>query len=268
MSPARGFVAFLSLAALTASGAADTPLATAGKPLYEATGLVIQRPGGPPELCVGGIALPRVPICGGPRLDGWSWGAIETEESDEGTTWGDARIVGSYDGDSITVVAAGPPLPAQPLPNEEITAGCGEPPGGWSPVDPAKSWERHLDRAANAAEEEPDFAAVWVDYYDRRRLILNLAFTGSLARHEREARELWGGPLCVVQREHTHDQLDAIREEVVALVGEAALGSYVDGSEGVVGIRAIVVDDETKRAIAARYGEGVVVIEEALERLE
>lgn len=267
MSPAKGFVAVLSLAALAALGGADTPLAAAGKPLYEATGMVIQRPGEPPELCLGMIALPRVPICGGPRLDGWSWGTIGDEESAEGTTWGDARIVGSYDGEAIAVVAAGPPAPSEAS-DEDITAGCPEPPGGWSPVDSEKARERHLDRAADAAEEEPDFAGVWVDYYDGNRLILTLAFTGSLTRHERELREHWGGPLCLVRHEHSYAELDAIREEVRALVGKDVLWTSVDVTEGVVEIGAVVVDDATKTAVAARHGEGVVDFEEALERLE
>ncbi len=164
MSSARGFVAFLLLAAVAAFGGADTRWAAAvGKPLYEGTGLVIEYPGEPPELCLGAIALPAVPICGGPRLEGWSWDAIENEESADDTTWGNARVVGSYDGDSITVVAAGPPGPSEGG-DVDISAGCPEPPGGWSPVDPAKAWNRHLDRAANLAEEEPDFAGVWVDY--------------------------------------------------------------------------------------------------------
>ncbi len=99
-------------------------------------------------------------------------------------------------------------------------------------------------------------------------MILNLAFTGSLARHRREVREHWGGPLCLVRREHSRAELDAIRDDVVTQVGEGVLSSYLDESEGIVGVEAIVVDDETKAWVDERYGSGLVRFEEGLDLVE
>jgi hypothetical protein len=60
-----------------------------------------------------------------------------------------------------------------------------------------------------AARAEPDFAGLWVSYLepmgnnvaeDPGEFVLNVAFTGDLARHEAELRPRWGGRLCARRR--------------------------------------------------------------------
>lgn len=48
-------------------------------------------------------------------------------------------------------------------------------------------------------------------------VIVNAVFTGDRERHEAEIRSVWGGPLCVVEREvPTADELARIRKEAEA----------------------------------------------------
>ena len=44
-----------------------------------------------------GCADSLPPQCGGPDIDGWSWDAIDAEQSASGTTWVDAYVTGTYD---------------------------------------------------------------------------------------------------------------------------------------------------------------------------
>ena len=258
-------------------------------PLYEVTATVIEEEGEGPQICLGLVALSDPPQCGGPSLEGWDWGDVEGEERGEhvqerGTdvTFGHFHVVGSYDGEAFTVVHAGPPKSSK-SPPDDIGTPCAEPPGGWKPVDPKKDSEWASDRAGNIAEEEPDFAGVWVDYYDSNpedeagkgiwgdswaddRVILNIAFTGSLKRHERELRKVWGGPLCLVKQEHTEAELRAIQDELTKRLEGNVLSSWI-GVDGTIVLEVIVADAATDAAVEG-YEPGLVEIEERLRPVE
>lgn len=246
---------------------------TAG--LYEVTATVLESEKHGPKLCLGFIALSNPPQCGDVALENWDWDRVEGEKHGDGsawgagmTTWGQYRLTGTYDGDVFTVVTSAPPGPPEREPDEPIDTPCPEPAGGWAPVDPTRSSEKHLDRAARVAKKEPDYGDVWVDYYDGRRLILNLVFTGSLERHERELRELWGGPLCLTKGDRTHAELQEIRQEVSAHPDLDVLWSSTDGSSGTVEIGVAAIDAATLTELDERYGEGVVRVEARLRPVE
>jgi hypothetical protein len=70
---------------------------------YEATATVLERPGDLPELCEGPIAESYPPQCSGKPIVGWDWEDVEGEESASGTTWGVYHVVGTWDGEQLTL---------------------------------------------------------------------------------------------------------------------------------------------------------------------
>ena len=88
--------------------------------LYEGSGMVLESPDHGPELCLGGAEDSLPPQCEGTELVGWDWGTVDDEESTRGTTWGQYRVVGTWDGSRLTV--AEPPGPPQfaELPDLEV----------------------------------------------------------------------------------------------------------------------------------------------------
>jgi hypothetical protein len=70
---------------------------------YKATATVLERPGDLPELCEGAIAESYPPQCSGKPIVGWDWDDVENEESASGTTWGEYHVVGTWDGEQLTL---------------------------------------------------------------------------------------------------------------------------------------------------------------------
>jgi hypothetical protein len=161
-----------------------------------------------PEACFYGVQQSLPPQCSGLPLVGWDWAAVEGEEAAGGTTWGNYHVVGDYDGETLTVVGTPEHDPtaetAEPYYTPDRTPPCDPPPGGWDSVDGEPNGA--ADRAAMeaAARAEPDVAGVWLDarHEPGARDIYTAAFTGDVDRHRAELRVLWGGPLCVVERDH------------------------------------------------------------------
>lgn len=247
--------------------------------LYEGTGLVLDAPERDPEFCLGGVNESLPPQCGGIPMLGWDWSEVDGEDSAAGTTWGQFNVVGAYDGETFTVHEVGPPKQPESGDSDPIGTPCPEPARGWVAADPARASQEDVVDAQREATGEPDFAGLWVDYYgespggpteeDPGDIILNVAFTGDLERHERELRELWGGPLCVTQHNHTLRELQKIQNTFPADEFELeTLWSSLDVVGGMVEIGVVVVDEETRHRIDERYGEGVVQLEPALKPID
>lgn len=276
---ARRFTLLLLLATAPGACAGDNaaPSPGMGRPtagLYEVTATVLESEEHGPELCLGGIAASDPPQCGGVPLRSWDWNRVAGEERGDGsgwgageTTWGEYHLIGTYDGDVFTVLTSGPPEAPDEAAGDPIDTPCAEPAGGWTAVDPRRSSGRHSDRGAQMAEKEPDFGGVWVDYFDDE-IILNVAFTGSLERHERELREVWGGALCLTKRDRSHAELEEIRKEVSAHPDLDVLWSSTVDNEGTVEIGVVAIDDATRAEIDERYGPGTVQIDARLRPVE
>jgi hypothetical protein len=267
---------------LTACGSGDTatlrPSEGASTERYEvAAGFVLESPEHGPELCLDGVADSYPPQCGGVPIVNWDWAAVDGEESASGTTRGTYFVVGSYDGDVLTLTEpAGPPRESTALPADPITTPCPEPNGGWQVVDGTRIAESDLHAALQAARAAPDHSGFWIDYlvepsdeaHHGDEIVVNAAFTGDLARHEQELRALWGGALCVVQHSKTLNELRATQEELFATVGPE-LGLHltfaaVDETRGVVEVGVVAISDEQRAALDERYGPGTVEVEPGL----
>ena len=105
---------------------------------------------------------------------------------------------------------------------------------------------------------------MWVDYVGD--------FTPEeMDETEAAVREVWGGPLCVIQREgRTEKELAAIRDEAERFIQEEIGLQFTWSSDGDVGLAAevgVVIDPggAGQAALDERYGPGVVRLFPALK---
>ena len=248
--------------------------------VHEGSGVVLESPEHGPELCLSGVAESYPPQCGGVPLVGWDWAAVDGEETANGTTWGSYRVVGTYDGERITVREASAVEPGAPVPREDpFHTPCPEPAEGWQVADPDRIDEAALQRAIALARSQPEHAGVWIDHltqqaepterHDGTAIVLNAASTGDLGEQEQRLREVWGGALCVVEHPRTVAELRAISEElgtggVAEELGLDPTFASVDEMRGVVELGVVAATDAQRAALNQRYGEGVVELHSAL----
>lgn len=67
---------------------------------------VLQSDAEPPRLCLGAVFDSYPPQCEGPKIAGWDWDAVESEESESGVTWGGYAVTGTWDGHTFGVASA------------------------------------------------------------------------------------------------------------------------------------------------------------------
>lgn len=254
---------------------AAAPPEDAAEALYEATGTVLEAPGGGPMLCLGPMLMSLPPQCGDIPIRGWSWDAVEGEQRHGGVRWGEFRVVGRYDGETFALVEAGPPGPAQAEPVEDLfVPPCPEPEGGWLAEGAAAS-QSEVGGAEGYARRQAEYVRSWVFHMDDPAaleegayeedlpVVYVAVFTSEAARHEAELRTRWAGPLCVVERDVPSAREGArIREEAEASLEELGL-QMLSSWEGELGLAAEieVVADPGGRGQAAldeRFGPGLV----------
>ncbi|MGZ5292003.1 MAG: hypothetical protein ACXWEH_06745 [Actinomycetota bacterium] len=246
-----------------------------GPPRYQANTTVLESDAHGPELCFGGVADSLPPQCGGVPIANWDWDLADGEESLSGTTWGEFRVVGTYDGEAFTVEEVGE-VRYPPSTRPDFTPPCPMPEGGWVAVAAARATDADLQAVMRAAEAEPDSAGFWISYVEPPTeetapaggIIAVAAFTGDLERHEADLRSIWGGPLCVTGLERTLIELERIQRELGADVG-TGLGvqvtwSSIDVTGNVVELGVVLATDEIRAAIDERYGGAVDLRSELL----
>jgi hypothetical protein len=269
----------LLLAGCAASGqGGDAPAQTAGAQgrRYQATGTVLQSHDHGPELCLTAMATSFPPGCRGLPITNWRWDQVEGQQTARGTTWGRYHLVGTYDGASFTVIRAGLAPPVRRPSHEEQfkdepKSPCPEPEGGWPVPDPARRSERDLAPVTQAARAQPDFAGVWLSYLEPMghnvaeepgEFVLNVAFTGDLARHEAQLRPLWGGRLCVTRQQRTYRELLRIQRELHgaagAELGLRVLSTGIREDANAVSLEVVVLEERAREALDARFGAGAV----------
>jgi hypothetical protein len=249
---------------------------------YQATAMVLQSKDHGPHLCLGIVLTSHPPQCEGLPIPNWRWDQVEGEESAGGVTWGPYQVMGTYDGSSFTVTRA-VPAPQQRRPShqeqfeDEAKPGCPAPKGGWPVPDPARRSEPYMEEVARIARAAPDFAGLWLSYLepmgdnvaeDPGEFVLNVAFTGDLARHRAELRPHWGGRLCVTGQQRSYRRLQEIQDELQGAVGRGlglrVLGTGLRDDVNAVTLRVEVLEDRAREAIDARYGAGAVQATAAL----
>lgn len=245
--------------------------------LYEGTGLVLDD-GNDPIICFGGVGESFPPHCDGSKLRGWSWDGLEFDEA-AGTRWGQFMVRGTYVDGVFTLKDA----PTEPKPYDGgvgVESPCPEPVEGWPIPDPVQTTQDDLQAAMRDAEDRPDYAGAWIDYVIEptteeegqpwgENVILVLTFTGDAEQHEEEAREHWGGALCIWINDRPYGELERIQEELNGgwpedFVIETTF-SGIDVEAGTVDLGVIVTTPAFEAELNERYGQKTVVVQPALK---
>jgi hypothetical protein len=124
---------------------------------------------------------------------------------------------------------------------------------------------------ARAARAQPDFAGLWLSYLAPMghnvaehpgEFVLNVAFTGDLARHQAQLRPRWGGRLCVTRQRRSYRRLLGIQRQLQGAAGRKlglrVLGTGIDESANAVDLQVVVLPERARAALEARYGAGAV----------
>jgi hypothetical protein len=275
-----------------ASSTSTTPPATTTAlprvaAVYEFNGMVLDKQGVGPHLClVVEESLP--PQCEGTPLSGLDWADVPWAETAGDTTWAEARVVGTFDGETFTLTQAPEPLEAGPVPGEgddPFASPCPEPEGGLVVTDPALATEGDFENARAYAEAQPDYAGLWVDQlgrpgegdFDPASFVLNVRFTGGLEAHEADLQAVYGGPLCVSGAARSQAELEAALAQLPVLLGSpeaeaagiyGAAGFGIDTMRGLVYVEAFAVTGDGQAWLDDRFGPGVVEVHGALTALE
>lgn len=220
-------------------------------------GMVLQADGEPAQLCLGAVAESYPPQCGGPELVGFpGWEALPGHESASGTTWSEAYVVGSYDGERFTLDR--PPTPDPPPGWEPVTSA--DPPFPQLCEDPAAGVDGSRDgttedallareRATQAAAELEGYVTAYLSGADptgSAAEVLNVVVTGDAATARDALREVYQGPLCVEQREGLPTQAQ-VRSAQAALGPQTVPGFLHSGSgvDAVLDVGVVVADRAT-----------------------
>lgn len=243
--------------------------------VHAGTGLVLENAQHGPQLCLGGFDSSYPPQCGGVPLRDWDWASVSGQESANGVTWGEYRVVGRYDGTSLTVTEP-PTAPADPFRQayeDPFTTPCPVPAGGWQVRDPNRVSEQALQAAQQLAGAALDYAGLWVDQPAPsddplqappapEQVVLNVAFTGDPVGHETALRRVWGGPLCVSRLPRTVTELSAIQDDlprVARQLGLEQLFSSAHEFRSVVELGVVAATPEQLAELERRYGDAVEV---------
>jgi hypothetical protein len=70
---------------------------------FDVIATVLETAGRGAQVCTGRIAASYPPQCSGRPIAGWSWDDVDGEQSVGGTTWGEYRLVGTWDGERVTL---------------------------------------------------------------------------------------------------------------------------------------------------------------------
>jgi hypothetical protein len=270
---------------------------------YRAITAVLESPEHGPQLCLGGMKTSLPPQCGGTDLTNWDWSAIDGEQTANGTTWIDRILLtGHFDGAAFTVTDARTPTDADmaaAFPGPLIPpVPCPEPAGGWlaqaanAPANAmldmnsavgayvagqADSGGWWVDQSINPAMDDPANADP-TKMNDPQRLIVVATFTGDLARHEADLRQLWPGALCVAKASVSAADLAAIATEISAGIDNKGTLTLPNGVTlhvltfgqsgnpvtGTVDYDVVIAEPGAQAYFDETYGAGRVVLHAAL----
>jgi hypothetical protein len=258
-------------------GGAGPAVPPAEAPLYATVTVVIDAGG--PVACVGGIALSLPPQCGGVPLIGFDWADVTFQ--DEGGvrfTNGDTYLEGHFVDDRFEVTLARDATDTdRPVSQAyDFSSPCEPPDGGWVIVDPGLVDDGAIGRARSYIERTGELSALWVtepqlemEMRDPARTILNVAVLDNVEEHEAAIREIYGGPLCVVLRTTSADQLRAVQADLTDEMQELGISTLgADELRGVVSVGVTAVDPALEAQLAERFGEGVIEFDPQFWRID
>jgi hypothetical protein len=179
----------LAVSVVLAGCTTTTPGDDDGSALPEltATATVREEQGrGGPVLCAGAIDTSYPVRCGGPVIEGWDWDAVDGEDAAAGVTWGEYRVVGTWDGTVFTLTrpAAAPVRPS-------VDAG---PPVAWP--DPAS--DEQVERAlADYRSREQSVTGIYGSGGGGGRASVQVLYDDGTMQAEADAR--YGPDVVVIE---------------------------------------------------------------------
>lgn len=252
--------------------------------------LLQSEPAAPVEACLGGVLSSYPPQCGGPALKGdFSWDELDPEKA-SGVTWTEENvwIVGHYDpadgeAGSFTLtrpVSAEPPDGFVPPARADVTFPrlCDDPEADVPDVD-----QTDRSRAPEGMDEEQALLTLLheggLDGYVTSWVSDGGATFNVIVTHDADAaratiREVFHGPLCVVERDlPTQDEVRRAQEALAEVHREVGLQSAgAGGASGLLEVDVVVTDQATVDAVHAAVAPWLtpdrVVITGALHNLD
>lgn len=228
-------------------------------------GLLLQKGEGAPIVCLGGVDQSYPPQCSGPEVVGLDWADVPESETASGVTWGEARVVGTYDGQTFTLTE--PPsemrIPVEP------DGGTGADPFPVLCDDPFRGADEQTvadPDAAVAAQEAlgqllegyEGYVGSWVstdltgEQLDQEVEYVptyNVLVTGDAEQAHADFRAVWLGGLCVEQRDAATQSEVRQAQQAVAEAGITGFQSSGGSGEGRLQVAVLLADAETVEAI-------------------
>lgn len=148
-----------------------TPARASVPAAVTASGMVLEDADGP-RLCAGMIADSLPPQCTGPAIVGWDWDAVEGEAAAAGTTWGEYRMQGTWDGDAFT--------PDRPAVQRPVPPATGDPSAPVPTRAPDPACDASEARLPHLQDAVPDIVSVLLDLSDDCVIVQVLYDDGTL----------------------------------------------------------------------------------------
>ncbi len=253
-----------STASATGDPAVADPVVTDPDAVLTGQGLLLQQHDQAPMLCFG-VDESYPPQCSGPELVGLDWADVPATETAAGVTWGEARVVGTYDGSTFTLTE--PPsemrLPVEP------DGGTGADRFPMLCDDPFRGGDKGAvadPEAASPAESKlgamlqgyDGYVGSWVstDLTDAQLQqetpyvpTYNVLITGDAEQAHADFRAVWPGGLCVEQRDAATQSEVRQAQEAVTEAGVDDVLSSGGSGEGRLEVGVLLADAETVEAI-------------------
>lgn len=228
-------------------------------------GLILQKDGEAPIVCLGGVDESYPPQCSGPELVGLDWADVPETERASGVTWGDARVVGRFDGSNFTLTE--PPsqlrIPVEPdggTGADQFPQLCDDPFRGGDEqavADPASAMAAQ-EALGQLLEGYDGYVGSWVstdltgEQLDQEVEYVptyNVLVTGDAEQAYADFRDVWPGGLCVEQREVPTESQVRQAQEAVREAGITGFQSSGGSGEGRLQVAVLLADAETVEAI-------------------
>lgn len=225
-----------------------------------------------PQLCYA-VRSSLPPQCGGPDVRAWDWSAADHEER-AGVRWGTYDLVGTWDGESLTLTQpAAEPTESRIGSEPDFTSQCPDP----KAIGPAT--DADFNRATAVARKLGGVADIWIDQNlaaeelpeetsnDPNRFILNVSTRGDLTQAETALRQVWPGRLCVSKAKFSDRELKEIRKQVRREFKTNTMTMLaLDHGFGQVNVTVWRdIDSKLQTLLDERFGPGVVVVTSLLQ---
>lgn len=168
------------------------------------------------------------------------------------------------------------PTAARQSPQVSFAPPCDEPPGGWTIRNSGTATESHYLEGIQYARVQAEYAGAWIGWLlpvpstpmemdQVRYSVLVAAFKGEVQHHRARIEEIYGGPVCVIERPKTEAELQLIGPEALAFLAERGVrirGSYLDIVTFAFRVDLVSAPPRLVEELDARFGKGFVIVTE------